>query len=49
MTCEVCEKNFDDDDIKLIICDDCNRGFHIYCLQPPLESIPDEAFFCKDC
>ena len=49
MACEECSKNFDDDDVKLIICDDCNRGYHIYCLDPPLESIPDEAFFCKDC
>lgn len=41
MTCELCMKNCDDDDEKLIICDECNKGFHIYCLNPPLYSIPE--------
>jgi hypothetical protein len=42
-------KNCDDDDEKLIICDECNKGFHIYCLKPPLLSIPEESFFCESC
>lgn len=49
MTCEICNKNYDDDDVKLIICDECNRGFHTYCLNPPKDEIPEEAFYCKQC
>ena len=49
MICQICHLTYEDDDVKLIICDECNEGFHIYCLDPPIEEIPDEAFFCKDC
>lgn len=34
--------------IKLL-CDDCNRGFHIFCLVPVLNEIPKEAWFCDEC
>ncbi len=33
--------------MKLIICDDCNLGFHTYCMN--LTDIPDDQFFCKNC
>jgi hypothetical protein len=49
MICLICHYTYDDDDVKLIICDGCNEGFHIYCLDPPFEQIPEDAFFCKDC
>ena len=32
-----------------MLCDECNRGFHIFCLVPPLLEIPKEAWFCDDC
>lgn len=40
MICLICGNTYDDDDVKLIICDECNEGFHVYCLDPPLEQIP---------
>lgn len=49
MICEICYNTYSNDDEKLIICDDCNKGFHIYCLDPPRDTIPEEAFFCKSC
>lgn len=41
MICELCDQRHEDDDTKLIICDECNKGFHIYCLTPPIEEIPE--------
>lgn len=37
MICMICRNTYEDDDVKLIICDSCNEGFHIFCLDPPLE------------
>ncbi|XP_064113052.1 E3 ubiquitin-protein ligase UHRF1-like [Macrobrachium nipponense] len=35
---------------KQLMCDECNSAFHIYCLNPPLEAIPDvEEWFCPLC
>lgn len=35
---------------KTIICDECHSEFHISCLQPPLEAIPEEDdWYCKNC
>lgn len=49
LPCSICEQNIQDDDDKLLLCDDCNRGFHIFCLNPPLMEIPKEAWFCEEC
>ncbi len=49
MTCEICLKNYENDDVTLIICDLCNNGFHIYCVTPPLQDIPKDAFYCDGC
>jgi len=38
------------DAAKILLCDECERGFHIYCLNPPLESIPDiDEWYCPSC
>ncbi|KAK7010488.1 E3 ubiquitin-protein ligase UHRF1 [Biomphalaria glabrata] len=35
---------------KTILCDECNQAFHLYCLKPPLESVPDEEeWYCPEC
>ena len=28
------------DERNIILCDDCNDGYHIYCLCPPLPNVP---------
>lgn len=33
----------------MLLCDRCNKGWHIYCLSPPLESIPPGNWYCLDC
>jgi hypothetical protein len=37
--CEKCGKDTDDD--KMLLCDKCDKGYHLFCLNPPMESIPD--------
>ena len=36
------------DEKHLILCDDCNDGYHIYCLTPRLKTIPEGAWFCPN-
>jgi hypothetical protein len=47
ITCEVC--GTDEQESELLLCDYCNSGFHTYCLQPPLDSIPEGYWLCPSC
>lgn len=42
--CKVCRR--DEDHANLLLCESCNDEYHIYCLNPPLASVPEEDFFC---
>lgn len=50
LDCTVCEgcgqKN---DEARLILCDECDISFHIYCMDPPLEFVPQGNWKCKWC
>jgi len=46
--CSVCNSPEDED--VMLLCDGCGMGFHIYCLEPPLLSVPeDEVWVCPTC
>ncbi|XP_060537001.1 E3 ubiquitin-protein ligase UHRF1-like [Cylas formicarius] len=45
--CHVCSGKSDYD--KLLLCDECDAGFHIFCLDPPLDGIPDGDWYCPSC
>ncbi|XP_067866303.1 tyrosine-protein kinase BAZ1B isoform X2 [Heterodontus francisci] len=45
--CKVCRKKGEDD--KLILCDECNKAFHLFCLRPALYVIPDGEWLCPAC
>ncbi|KAJ2780313.1 hypothetical protein GGI15_003585 [Coemansia interrupta] len=45
--CEVCRSGENDE--KMLICDGCDRGFHMYCLSPPLSTIPTNDWYCNAC
>lgn len=45
--CTVCGSSENDD--KLLFCDDCDRGYHVYCLTPPLTEAPEGDWRCDLC
>ncbi|KAK7394252.1 hypothetical protein VNO78_14774 [Psophocarpus tetragonolobus] len=34
---------------KLLLCDKCDRGYHLFCLRPILPSVPKSHWFCPSC
>eukprot|EP01114_Cavostelium_apophysatum_P018027 TRINITY_DN548_c0_g1_i1.p1 TRINITY_DN548_c0_g1~~TRINITY_DN548_c0_g1_i1.p1 ORF type:complete len:1044 (-),score=386.50 TRINITY_DN548_c0_g1_i1:46-3177(-) len=46
-TCEICGKAGNEK--QTMLCDGCDREFHIYCLEPPLGAVPKEDWFCSEC
>lgn len=49
MLCEQCHWGSHED--QILICDSCDKGWHIWCLRPPLSSVPpaDESWICQGC
>lgn len=47
LVCEVCKS--DSDDQMMLLCDDCNYGFHGACLDPPILAVPATQWFCESC
>ncbi|TXT11157.1 hypothetical protein VHUM_01908 [Vanrija humicola] len=46
--CEIC--GLGNHASKILLCDGCDRGFHTYCLDPPLASVPaNDEWFCTAC
>ena len=45
--CHKCKKG--DKPEKMLLCDTCDRGWHLYCLTPPLKSIPEGDWSCPKC
>ncbi|CAL1535554.1 unnamed protein product [Lymnaea stagnalis] len=45
--CKICRKKCDD--AHLLLCDECNQAFHMYCLRPALSKLPSGDWFCPAC
>ncbi|KAF9167737.1 hypothetical protein DFQ26_003321 [Actinomortierella ambigua] len=45
--CEICHS--DANLSKMLICDGCELGYHTYCLNPPLASVPKADWYCAKC
>ncbi|GMH75309.1 hypothetical protein TrLO_g9473 [Triparma laevis f. longispina] len=45
--CHICEDAGDDD--KILLCDNCDKGFHMYCLRPVMVNIPVGEWLCPNC
>jgi len=46
-TCSLCGTSENDD--QLLFCDDCDRGYHMYCLVPPMKMAPEGSWSCQIC
>ena len=42
--CKLCRKGHRED--EMLLCDKCDEGFHMFCLNPPLKRIPEGDWFC---
>lgn len=45
--CRICRRKTDPE--KMLLCDGCDRGHHMYCLKPKLKSVPTGDWYCNDC
>jgi bromodomain adjacent to zinc finger domain protein 1A len=45
--CRLCRHKGDAE--KMLLCDRCDRGYHMYCLRPKLKTVPEGEWFCPDC
>ncbi|PFH53093.1 hypothetical protein AMATHDRAFT_138384, partial [Amanita thiersii Skay4041] len=45
--CEICQLKSDDD--RILFCDFCDRGWHMYCMSPPIEEAPTGKWHCPQC
>ncbi|KAB0365008.1 hypothetical protein FD754_009164 [Muntiacus muntjak] len=45
--CEVCGRSDRED--RLLLCDGCDAGYHMECLDPPLQEVPVDEWFCLEC
>ncbi len=45
--CQVCQR-IDDAD-KMLLCDNCNGGYHLFCLKPELTQVLAGNWYCSSC
>ncbi|GAV82832.1 PHD domain-containing protein [Cephalotus follicularis] len=45
--CEICGSG--DIPSKILLCDYCDKGFHLFCLKPILVSVPKSSWLCPPC
>ena len=47
LVCELCKGGHHEE--KIILCDKCDRGCHLFCLSPPLTKVPQGDWVCPLC
>lgn len=45
--CEVCRQSDRED--RMLLCDNCDMGYHLECLNPPLAEVPPGVWYCPLC
>lgn len=43
----VCRRGNDPD--KMLLCDECNGGTHMFCMKPKMKTVPEGNWYCKRC
>lgn len=47
LACTVCGLSTHEE--ALLLCDGCDAGIHLWCLIPPLRSVPEGDWYCRAC
>lgn len=47
LVCEKCKGGHYED--KIILCDRCDKGWHMFCLAPAVEKVPEGEWVCPSC
>ncbi|CAN0922624.1 Histone-lysine N-methyltransferase ATXR6 [Linum grandiflorum] len=47
LCCEECGSG--ESPAELLLCDKCDKGYHLFCLRPILASVPKGSWFCPCC
>lgn len=49
--CEICNsmETFTNSKRHMVLCDQCNKGYHQNCLTPSLDIVPSSIWFCQSC
>lgn len=45
--CQLCHAGDDED--SLLLCDGCDKGYHMYCFRPRMTAVPDGDWYCFEC
>ncbi|KAH8967809.1 hypothetical protein BDL97_03G095600 [Sphagnum fallax] len=45
--CQLCQRTDDAD--QMLLYDNCNGGYHIFCLKPELTQVPAGNWYCPSC
>ncbi|XP_076637305.1 PHD and ring finger domains 1 [Colletes latitarsis] len=45
--CEICHQSDRED--RMLLCDDCDCGYHLECLTPPMNEVPIGEWYCPEC
>lgn len=45
--CEICLRK--NRGTEMLLCDGCDCGYHMFCLDPPLDKVPRDEWFCYTC
>ena len=45
--CVICKRDINHD--QILICDGCDKEYHMYCLTPKLKKVPEGHWYCPRC
>lgn len=45
--CAICRRGTDPE--KMLLCDECNAGTHMFCMKPKMRTVPEGNWYCNRC